>query len=77
MVNAVSNSVVPKFTVIMEATVPEIMPCAEKHTISLMVTWPGAELAIMGGTQAARILAQIEAASLKRLRIVDEIKRII
>jgi acetyl-CoA carboxylase carboxyltransferase component len=67
MVNAVSNSVVPKFTVVGNSMVLEIMRCVEKHT-RLIFAWPSAELAVMGGTQAAKVLAQIEASSLKAVK---------
>jgi acetyl-CoA carboxylase carboxyltransferase component len=75
MVNA-SNSVVPKFTVIVgNSMVLEIMRCGA-YDPRLIFAWPSAELAVMGGTQAAKVLAQIEASSLKKSgEIVDEAKR--
>ena len=39
------------------------------------IAWPSAELAVMGGTQAAKVLAQIEASSLKaKGEVIDEVK---
>ena len=77
MVNAVSNSVVPKFTIIVGNSygAGNYAMCGKAYDPRLIVAWPSAELAVMGGTQAAKVLAQIEASSLKaKGEIVDEIK---
>ncbi len=77
MVNAVSNSVVPKFTVIMGNSygAGNYAMCGKAYDPRLIVAWPSAELAVMGGTQAAKVLAQIETAALeKRGEKVDEKK---
>jgi 3-methylcrotonyl-CoA carboxylase beta subunit len=77
MVNAVSNTVVPKFTVIVGNSygAGNYAMCGKAYDPRLIVAWPSAELAVMGGTQAAKVLAQIEASSLKaKGEIVDEIK---
>ena len=77
MVNAVSNSVVPKFTVIIGNSygAGNYAMCGKAYDPRLIVAWPSAELAVMGGTQAAKVLAQIEASSLKaKGEIVDEEK---
>ncbi len=67
MVNAVSNSVVPKFTVIVGNSygAGNYAMCGKAYDPRLIVAWPSAELAVMGGTQAAKVLVQIEASSLK------------
>ncbi len=67
MVNAVANSVVPKFTVIVGNSygAGNYAMCGKAYDPRLIVAWPSAELAVMGGTQAAKVLAQIEAASMK------------
>jgi 3-methylcrotonyl-CoA carboxylase beta subunit len=67
MVNAVSNSVVPKFTVIIGNSygAGNYAMCGKAYDPRLIFAWPSAELAVMGGTQAAKVLAQIEASSLK------------
>ncbi len=67
MVNAVSNSVVPKFTVIIGNSygAGNYAMCGKAYDPRLIVAWPSAELAVMGGTQAAKVLMQIEASSLK------------
>ncbi|KGO87749.1 methylcrotonoyl-CoA carboxylase [Flavobacterium rivuli WB 3.3-2 = DSM 21788] len=67
MVNAVSNSVVPKFTVVIGNSygAGNYAMCGKAYDPRLIVAWPSAELAVMGGTQAAKVLAQIEASSLK------------
>ena len=67
MVNAVSNSVVPKFTVIVGNSygAGNYAMCGKAYDPRLIFAWPSAELAVMGGTQAAKVLLQIEASSLK------------
>lgn len=75
MVNAVSNSVVPKFTVIVGNSygAGNYAMCGKAYDPRLIFAWPSAELAVMGGTQAAKVLAQIEASSLKaKGKTVDE-----
>ena len=77
MVNAVSNSVVPKFTVIIGNSygAGNYAMCGKAYDPRLIFAWPSAELAVMGGTQAAKVLAQIEASSLKaKGEVVDEEK---
>jgi len=67
MVNAVSNSVVPKFTVIIGNSygAGNYAMCGKAYDPRLIFSWPSAELAVMGGAQAAKVLLQIETASLK------------
>ncbi|KIX22363.1 methylcrotonoyl-CoA carboxylase [Flavobacterium sp. 316] len=75
MVNAVSNSVVPKFTVIVGNSygAGNYAMCGKAYDPRLIFAWPSAELAVMGGAQAAKVLMQIEAASLKKQgKTVDE-----
>ncbi len=77
MVNAVANSVVPKFTVVVGNSygAGNYAMCGKAYDPRLIFAWPSAELAVMGGTQAAKVLAQIEAASLKNKgEVVDEAK---
>ena len=77
MVNAVSNSVVPKFTVIIGNSygAGNYAMCGKAYDPRLIFAWPSAELAVMGGTQAAKVLAQIEASSLKaKGEVIDETK---
>lgn len=77
MVNAVSNSVVPKFTVVVGNSygAGNYAMCGKAYDPRLIFAWPSAELAVMGGTQAAKVLAQIEASSLKaKGEVVDEVK---
>jgi 3-methylcrotonyl-CoA carboxylase beta subunit len=75
MVNAVANSVVPKFTVVVGNSygAGNYAMCGKAYDPRLIFAWPSAELAVMGGTQAAKVLAQIEASSLKaKGETVDE-----
>lgn len=68
MVNAVSNSVVPKFTIIIGNSygAGNYAMCGKAYDPRLIAAWPSAELAVMGGAQAAKVLLQIETASLKK-----------
>ncbi|WP_282050261.1 acyl-CoA carboxylase subunit beta [Maribacter aquivivus] len=68
MVNAVSNSVVPKFTIIIGNSygAGNYAMCGKAYDPRLIVAWPSAELAVMGGNSAAKVLLQIEKASLKK-----------
>ncbi len=67
MVNAMSNSVVPKFTVIIGNSygAGNYAMCGKAYDPRLIVGWPTAQVAVMGGAQAAKVLVQIEVASLK------------
>ncbi len=68
MVNAVSNSVVPKFTIIVGNSygAGNYAMCGKAYDPRLIVSWPSARLAVMGGEQAAKVLLQIETVSLKK-----------
>lgn len=64
MVNAVSNSVVPKFTIIIGNSygAGNYAMCGKAYDPRLIVSWPSAELAVMSGNSAAKVLLQIEKA---------------
>ncbi|SDE22748.1 Acetyl-CoA carboxylase, carboxyltransferase component [Pricia antarctica] len=68
MVNAVSNSVVPKFTVVIGNSygAGNYAMCGKAYDPRLIIAWPSAELAVMSGNSAAKVLLQIEKASLKK-----------
>ena len=68
MVNAVANSVVPKFTIITGNSygAGNYAMCGKAYDPRLIVAWPWADLAVMGGSQAAKVLAQIETSTLKK-----------
>ncbi len=68
MVNAVSNSVVPKFTIVIGNSygAGNYAMCGKAYDPRLIVAWPSAELAVMSGKSAAKVLLQIETASLKK-----------
>lgn len=67
MVNTVANSVVPKFTVIIGNSfgAGNYAMNGKAYDPRLIVAWPNAKIAVMGGEQAARVLLQIEKASMK------------
>lgn len=66
MVNAMSNSTVPKFTVVIGNSygAGNYAMCGKAYDPRLIVAWPTAKIAVMGGEQAAKVLLQIEKASL-------------
>ena len=68
MVNAVSNSVVPKFTVVIGNSygAGNYAMCGKAYDPRLIFAWPSAELAVMSGASAAKVLLQIETAALKK-----------
>lgn len=67
LVNAMANSVVPKFTIIIGNSygAANYAMCGKAYDPRLIVGWPTAKVAVMGGAQAAKVLVQIEVASLK------------
>jgi acetyl-CoA carboxylase carboxyltransferase component len=67
MVNAVANSVVPKFTIIIGNSygAGNYAMCGKAYDPRLIFAWPTAKIAVMGGSQAAKTLLQIQVASLK------------
>jgi acetyl-CoA carboxylase carboxyltransferase component len=67
MVNAVSNSTVPKFSIVMGNSygAGNYAMCGKAYDPRLIVAWPTAKIAVMGGSQAAKVLLQIQVASKK------------
>lgn len=67
MVSAQANSVVPKFTFIIGNSygAGNYAMCGKAYDPRLIAAWPTAELAVMGGNAAAKVLLQIEVATLK------------
>ena len=67
MVNAVSNSVVPKFTIVIGNSygAGNYAMCGKAYDPRLIYAWPTAKIAVMGGAQAAKVILQMEQASLK------------
>ncbi len=67
MVNAMSNSIVPKFTIVMGNSygAGNYAMCGRVYDPRLMMAWPTAKIAVMGGSQAAKTLLQIQIASKK------------
>jgi 3-methylcrotonyl-CoA carboxylase beta subunit len=67
MVNAVSNSTVPKFSIVIGNSygAGNYAMCGKAYDPRLIYAWPTAKIAVMGGAQAARVLLQIQASSMK------------
>jgi 3-methylcrotonyl-CoA carboxylase beta subunit len=67
LVNAMSNSVVPKFTIIIGNSygAGNYAMCGKAFDPRLIVGWPTAQIAVMGGAQAAKVLLQIQVSTLK------------
>ena len=67
MVNAMANSVVPKFTVIVGNSygAGNYAMCGKAYDPRLIVAWPGAQIGVMSGASAAKTLLQIKVSSLK------------
>ncbi|MEJ2882069.1 acyl-CoA carboxylase subunit beta [Pedobacter sp. GR22-6] len=67
MVNAVANSVVPKFTIVVGNSygAGNYAMCGKAYDPRLIYAWPSAKIAVMGGAQAAKVLLQIQQASMK------------
>ena len=68
LVNAVANSVVPKFTIVVGNSygAGNYAMCGKAYDPSLIVSWHSGNIAVMGGAQAAKVLLQIETATLKK-----------
>lgn len=68
MVNAVANSTVPKFSVVVGNSygAGNYAMCGKAYDPRLIAAWPSARLAVMGGAQAAKVLLQIKASALKK-----------
>lgn len=79
MVNAVSNSTVPKFTIVVGNSygAGNYAMCGKAYDPRLIVAWPTANIAVMGGAQAAKVLLQIQTSTLKaqRKEITPEVEK--
>jgi acetyl-CoA carboxylase carboxyltransferase component len=67
MVNAMANSVVPKFSIVIGNSygAGNYAMCGKAYDPRIIVGWPTAEIAVMSGAAAAKTLLQIEVSSLK------------
>lgn len=67
LVNAVANSVVPKITIIIGNSygAGNYAMCGKAYDPRFIYAWPSAKIAVMGGDQAAKTLAQIQVATMK------------
>jgi len=67
LVSAVANSVVPKFTIVIGNSfgAGNYAMCGKAYDPRLIVAWPTAQIAVMGGEQAAKVLLQIQVATMK------------
>lgn len=67
MVNAVSNSTVPKISIVIGNSygAGNYAMCGKAYDPRFIFAWPTAKIAVMGGTQAAKVLAQIKGSALK------------
>ncbi len=67
MVSAVANSTVPKFTVVIGNSygAGNYAMCGRAYDPRFMIAWPTAKIAVMGGSQAAKVLMQIQVGSMK------------
>ncbi|MCA8831391.1 acyl-CoA carboxylase subunit beta [Hymenobacter pini] len=79
MVNAMANSVVPKFSVIVGNSygAGNYAMCGKAYDPRLIVAWPTAQLAVMSGAAAANTLLQIQVAAAegKGEKLTDEAKK--
>ena len=68
MVNAMANSVVPKFTIIIGNSygAGNYAMCGKAYDPTLIAAWPTASMAVMGGDQAAKTLLQIQVTATKK-----------
>ena len=67
MVNAMANSVVPKFTIVVGNSygAGNYAMCGKAYDPRLIVAWPNAQIAVMGGAAAGKTLLQIQVQTLK------------
>ena len=67
MVNAVANSTVPKFSIVIGNSygAGNYAMCGKAYDPRLILAWPTAKIAVMGGSQAAKVLTQIQLSSMK------------
>ena len=68
MVNAVANSTVPKISIVAGNSfgAGNYAMCGRAYDPRLILAWPTAKIAVMGGTQAAKVLKQIEVRKLEK-----------
>jgi acetyl-CoA carboxylase carboxyltransferase component len=68
MVNAMSNSTVPKLTFIVGNSygAGNYAMCGKAYDPRMIFAWPTAQIAVMGGAQAAKTLLQIQVAALQK-----------
>ena len=68
MVNAMANSVVPKFTLIIGNSfgAGNYAMCGKAYDPRIILAWPSAQMAVMGGEQASKVLLELEEQKMKK-----------
>lgn len=74
MVNAMSNSIVPKFTIIIGNSygAGNYAMCGKAYDPRMIVAWPSAKIGVMGGEQAAKVLLEIKKSSFNSKDNIEE-----
>lgn len=73
MVNAVGNSTVPKFTIVVGNSygAGNYAMCGKAYDPRLILAWPTAKIAVMGGEQAANTILQLELSRIGTIPLED------
>ncbi|MFH5832424.1 acyl-CoA carboxylase subunit beta [Halalkalibaculum sp. DA384] len=68
MVNAVANSTVPKITIVAGNSygAGNYAMCGRAYDPRFIYAWPSAQIAVMGGSQAAKVMTQIKVRTLEK-----------
>lgn len=74
MVNAMSNSTVPKFTIVLSNSygAGNYAMCGKAYDPRFILAWPTAKIAVMGGDQAAKTLLQLEKSKMGSISPTEE-----
>jgi len=78
MINAVANSSVPQFTVLIGGSygAGNYAMCGRAYDPTLLFAWPTSRIAVMGAEQAAGVLGIVQEASMRRRGIEPDMEQV-